>query len=113
MLESLGTVAAAQPRLFKSVLPVVTEGLCQLASTASLPVDARMSCVELLLTLAEGAPKMVTKLDAFTPRLLSVLVPMLLRLGGDLSEWEEAEPDDGLLETDDDEDGEKEAAYAC
>ena len=113
VLESLGTVAAAQPRLFKSVLPVVTEGLCQLASTASLPVDARMSCVELLLTLAEGAPKMVTKLDAFTPRLLSVLVPMLLRLGGDLSEWEEAEPDDGLLETDDDEDGEKEAAYAC
>ena len=112
VLEGLATVAGAQPRLFKGVLPVVVEGMVQLSTGATLQLEARISCVELLLTLAEGAPKMVTKLEAFTPRTMNALLPMLVRLGGDLVDWEAAEPEDGLLETDDDDDDEKEAAYA-
>ena len=40
------------------------------------------------------------QLDAFAPRMVSVLLPMLMRLGDDTSEWEEAEPEDGLLDDD-------------
>lgn len=108
VLESLSQVAAAQPRLFKGVLPVVVDGMGQLATSAALQLEARISCAELLLTLAEGAPKMCAKLEAFAPRVLSVLLPMLVRLGGDVAEWDAAEPEDGLFETDNDDDEEKE-----
>ena len=87
VLSHLSSVAAAQPRLFKAVLPVVVEGLGQLATGDMLEPDARISCAELLITLAEGAPKMCIKHNAFIPRLLGALLPMLLRLGGDLKEW--------------------------
>ena len=113
VMESLSAVASAQPRLFKPVLQPVVDGMAQLAVSAELQFEARISCAELLLTLAEGAPKMCARLESFVPRVLEVLLPMLVRLGGDLDDWEAAEPTDGLLDTDNDEDEEKEAAYAA
>ena len=111
VLSYLSAVAAAQPRLFKPVLPMVVEGMAQLGAGSLLDGDARIACAELLLTLAEGAPKLCSKLDVYVPRVLAVLLPMLLRLGGDLSDWESAMPEDGLREDDEDEE-EKEANYA-
>ena len=53
-------MAGAAPRLFKMLLPQVLEGM------ARRDVAARRrrprACAELLMTLAEGAPKMVAKL---------------------------------------------------
>ena len=46
----------------------VVEGMSFLAGQ-QLPIEARISCVELLLTIAEGAPKMVAKVRAPTPPL--------------------------------------------
>lgn len=111
VLSYLSSVAASQPRLFKQVLPMVVEGMAQLGSGALLDADSRVACAELLLTLAEGAPKLCSKHANFAERVLKVLLPMLLRLGGDLSEWEAAMPEDGLREDDEDEE-EKEANYA-
>ena len=51
VLSHLSNVAATQPRLFKSVLAVVTDGLGQLASGELLQPDQRIACVELLITL--------------------------------------------------------------
>ena len=113
VLAQLSSVAACQPRLFKGVLPAVVEGLAQLASGSLLEADARIACAEMLITLAEGAPKMCAKLDTFTPRVLGSLLPMLLRLNGELDEWEAAMPTDALRDDDDDDDDEKEAAYAA
>ena len=63
-----------------------------------LPRECRVAAVELLLTLAEGAPAMCAKLrqPPYAALLLDVLVPMMLRLPDDSGAWEEAEPDDGL-----------------
>ena len=58
VLSSLAEVATSQPKLFKPVLPQVVEGMSHLAANAGLEPEARLSCVELLLTLAEGAAKM-------------------------------------------------------
>lgn len=112
VLENLLDVAEAQPRLFKPVLPQVVEGMAALAGQP-LPVDVRIGCVELLLTLAEGASKMCGKVSGFEGRVLFVLLPMLLRMGEDVSEWEEAEPEDGLNEGDEENEEEKEVAYAA
>ena len=112
VLSHLSTVAMAQPRLFKPVLAVVVEGMAQLAAGGALESDERLACAELLVTLAEGSPKMCSKLPSFVPRVLGVLLPMMLRLEMDLSEWEAATPEDGLGVIDDDNDDEKEAGYA-
>ena len=56
-IENLTEVAESQPRLFKTVLPQVVEGMASLA--LSLPqVEQRICAAELLLTLAEAQPKM-------------------------------------------------------
>ena len=87
--------------------------LCGLARS-SLPRECRTGAVELLLTLAEGAPKMCAKLDppGYACALLEALLPMMLRLPEDSTEWEEGEPLDGLAQGDDDDEAEAEAAYA-
>jgi hypothetical protein len=113
VLAHLSAVAASQPRLFKPVLAVVVEGMAQLASGTLLEADSRIACAELLITLAEGASKMCAKHPAFVPRVLGALLPMLLRLGADLAEWEAAQPADGLRGDEEDEEDEKEANYAC
>ena len=57
VLDNLVEIGNTQPKLFKSVLPQVVEGMSQLAQK-NLPVDVRIGCIELLLSIAEGAPKM-------------------------------------------------------
>ena len=91
------------------------------------------------MTLAEGAPKMVAKLPQYGGRVLSVLVPMMVNLEGlqltsychfphrrshhllpllqvnlnpDASDWEEAEPDDGLDADDEEDEADRESSYA-
>ena len=115
VLGHLATAAASLPRLFKPVLGVVVDGMAQLATLGAVPcldADGRISCVELLLTLAEGAPKLCAKHGAYVGKVVGALLPMLVRLEGELSEWEAAAPSDGL-HGDDDDDDEKEAGYAA
>lgn len=113
-LENLTTLAELHPRFFKQALPSVATGLSATAQSAVLPSECRVAAVELLLTLAEGAPRMCTKLRApsYASVLLDVLVPMMLRLPDDSEAWEDAEPDDGLAHGDGDDEGESEAVYA-
>lgn len=112
VLASLSEVAASQPKLFKAVLPQVVEGMAQLAGRGDFTPAARMQCAELLLTLAEGASTLCGKYPNFAARVLGVLVPMLMRLPEDTSEWRAAEPDDGLRESDEEDEAEKESIYA-
>jgi hypothetical protein len=81
VVQDISDVAGAAPRLFKMLLPQVLEGMAALA-TSPLAADVRVACAELLMTLAEGAPKMVAKLPQYGGRVLSVLVPMMVNLEG-------------------------------
>ena len=138
VVQDISDVAGAAPRLFKMLLPQVLEGMAALA-TSPLAADVRVACAELLMTLAEGAPKMVAKLPQYGGRVLSVLVPMMVNLEGlqptsychlpsrlphhllpllqvnlnpDASDWEEAEPDDGLDADDEEDEADRESSYA-
>ena len=111
VVQDISDVAGAAPRLFKMLLPQVLEGMAALA-TSPLAADVRVACAELLMTLAEGAPKMVAKLPQYGGRVLSVLVPMMVNLNPDASDWEEAEPDDGLDADDEEDEADRESSYA-
>ena len=87
------SVAASQPRLFKQVLPMVVEGMAQLGS-AHLDADL-VSPARAAAHPGRGRGRLCSKHANFVERVLKVLLPMLLRLGGDLSEWEAAMPEDG------------------
>lgn len=52
------------------------------------------------------------KVPGFESKLLFVLLPMMVRMGEDFSEWEAAEPEDGLNDGDEEDDEEKEVGYA-
>ena len=113
-LESLATVAELHPRMFKPVLPTLGSALSAMARTPSLSSECRVAAVELLLTLAEGAPKMCAKVDSpsYTGLLLDALLPMMLALPNDTSAWAEGEPADGLMQGDEEDADETEATYA-
>ena len=111
VIDNLCQVAGSHPRLFKPVLAQVVEGMVAL-SAAQLPSELRITCVELLLTVTEGAPKMCKKMGGHSGRLLGALLPMMLRIEEDPAEWEEMQPEDGLNEGDEDEEGSVEAVYA-
>ena len=113
-LENLSTLAEHHPKFFKQALPSVAAGLSRTALSPSLPCECRIGAVELLLTLAEGAPSMCAKLrsPSFSGQLLDTLLPMMLRLPDDSGCWEEGEPDDGLSHGDGDDEEESEPVYA-
>lgn len=111
VLENLTEVAELQPRLFKGVLPQVVEGMASLA-LSQLPAEQRIASAELLVTLVEAQPKMCLKLPGFLGKMVSLLLALMVRLGEDASEWEEAEPLDGLFDDDDCSEDDKEAEYA-
>ena len=114
ILDDMVQVAEAQPKMYKGVLGQVVDGMCTLAASEALTSSMRISCAELLLTLAEGAPKMCARLaGGFAPKALGALLPMMLRIGEDSESWEAAEPEDGLNDGDDDDDECAEAVYAA
>lgn len=111
VLENLTEVAELQPRLFKGVLPQVVEGMASLA-LSQLPAEQRIGSAELLITLVEAQPKMCLRVPGFLGKMVSLLLAFMVRLGEDASEWEEAEPLDGMFDDDDCAEEDKEAEYA-
>ena len=94
-------------------LPSLVAGLRAVA-LSTLPRESRIAAAELLVTLAEGAPKMCMKLAApsYASALLDALLPMLLRLSDETASWEAGEPEDGLTQGDEDDGDEREATFA-
>jgi hypothetical protein len=83
-------LAAIYPKMFKQVLPHCVEYMVHQMKNTALEDGTRQTCLELLMTLTEGAPGLMRKHESFASSVIPVLLDWMSELEDDPS-WYQGE----------------------
>jgi hypothetical protein len=92
-IEALGDIielAAVHPKLFKPILAHTVEYMVQQMKNTDLDDSTRQTCLELLITLCEGAPGLMRNHEPFARTVIPVILEWMSELEDD-PEWYLAE----------------------
>ena len=89
-LTAIIELAAAYPKLFKSILPNTVEFMISQMKNTALEDGTRQICLELLVTLCEGAPGLMRKYEPFARSIIPVVLDWMSELE-DEPEWYQGE----------------------
>lgn len=89
-LTSIIELAAGHPKMFKTILPNTIQFMLMQMENVSLEDGTRQTCLELLVTLCEGAPGMMRKHETFASAIIPIVLNWMAELD-DEKEWYEGE----------------------
>ena len=91
-LESLVSVAEAQPTFWRAHLPLVWNAMCTVSGHQALEPETRTMAMELLLAICEQAGGMVRKHTNLIEQLVQIVMSVLCQVDDvDVQEWSNSE----------------------
>lgn len=88
--ESIIELAELAPKMFKPNLKIILEFCCSIAQNKEIEINARLSALELLISLADEAPNMCKNEPQYAYKVVYLCLMLMTEVGeddDDASEW--------------------------